>query len=63
MPVGVKAVVKYDKEMFVQFADGVDVREQDVHLGGGDYFGVEEEHLEVADDDAQVVDVFLFCED
>ena len=52
MPVVVKVVMKEDKEMLIEFANGIDVREEDVDLSRGHDFGVEEFELEVADNNA-----------
>jgi hypothetical protein len=59
MPVIHKTTVQNDKELFIKFPYGINIRKEQIVLSIIDYFSIEQVSHKVADNETEIVNVFL----
>lgn len=59
MPVIHKTAVQNDKELFIEFSYGINICKEQVVLSIIDYFSIEQVSHKVANNETEIVDVFL----
>lgn len=60
MPISVEVIMQHHKEMLIELANGINVREQHIDLLRGYNFRIKEFHLKVTYNQTQVMNILLF---